>query len=368
MRMEKQLLFWLAALVLLVLTIALLKDILLPFVSAIVLAYFLSPLADGLERRGVPRVLSAVAIVGVAALVVLLAAAVLVPPLLDQLGQLIQALPGEAERLGAVFEGRARQWLGPNFPAFQAALDRGRQEISAHWAGTAAAILASALSRGLALVNLAALLLITPVVVFYLLLDWHPILARIDAALPREHAPTVRQLARDINAAVSAFIRGQGTVCLMLGLYYAVGLTLAHVDYGLLVGVTTGLLAFIPVVGWLFGLLAASTLAVAHFGLDLAPLAKVLGVLLGGLALDTAILSPRFVGQKIGLHPVWLIFALFVFSYLFGFVGTLVAVPLAAAIGVLVRFAVKIYLASWIYQGRGEDTPERPGGLGEGDL
>jgi predicted PurR-regulated permease PerM len=354
MRMEKQLLFWLAALALLVLAIALLENILLPFVSAVVFAYFLNPLVDGLERRGVPRALSVVAIVGVAALVVLLAIAVLVPLLVDQLRQLVQAVPGEAERLGGILEGRARHWLGPNFPAFQAALDRGRQEISAHWAGTAAAILATALSRGLALVNLAALLLITPVVVFYLLLDWHPMLTRIDAALPREHAPTVRQLARDIDDAVAAFIRGQGTVCLMLGIYYAVALSLAGVDYGLLVGVTTGVLAFIPVVGWLVGLVAASALTVAQYGVAFAPLAKVLGVLLGGLALDTAFLSPRFVGKKIGLHPVWLIFALFVFSYLFGFVGTLVAVPLAAAIAVLVRFAVKVYLASSIYRGREE--------------
>ena len=199
--------------------------------------------------------------------------------------------------------------------------------------------------------NFLALLLITPVVVFYLLVDWHPMLERVDGTLPRDHAPTIRRLGGEINDAVSAFIRGQGAICMMLGIYYAVGLSWAGIDYGLLVGLSTGLLAFIPIVGWLLGLIFASGLAIVQFWPDLTPLAKVVGVLVAGMAFDAAVLSPRFVGHKVGLHPVWLIFALFVFSYLFGFVGTLVAVPLAAAVGVLVRFAVQVYLDSSVYKG-----------------
>ena len=217
----------------------------------------------------------------------------------------------------------------------------------------AGTIMASVWSRGLALVNFVSLLLITPVVVFYLLVDWHPMLERLDDALPRDHAPTIRRLAVDINDAVAAFIRGQGTICLVLGIFYAIGLSWAGIDYGLLVGLTTGLLAFIPIVGWVLGLIFASGLAIVQFWPDLTPLLKVVGVLVAGIAIDTAFLSPRFVGQKVGLHPVWLIFALFVFSYLFGLVGTLVAVPLAAAIGVLVRFAVQVYLDSSVYKGSG---------------
>jgi hypothetical protein len=134
--------------------------------------------------------------------------------------------------------------------------------------------------------------------------------------------PTVRRLAGEINDAVAAFIRGQGAICMVLGIYYAVGLSWAGIDYGLLVGLTTGVLAFIPIVGWLLGLIFASGLAIVQFWPDLTPFAKVVGVLVAGMAFDAAVLSPRFVGQKVGLHPVWLIFALFVFSYLFGFVGT----------------------------------------------
>lgn len=351
MRVEKQLWFWLTALVLFIGAIALLKDILLPFVAAIVMAYFLSPIADRLQAIGVNRVLAAVLIVGIVAVLIVLALVLLVPVLVDQLRQLATSLPGEMERLRVVIEELARSWLGAGFPTVQGAIDRVSAEISQNWAGFAGTIVASIWNRGVALVNFAALLLLTPVVVFYLLIDWHPMLARIDSALPRDHAPTIRRLAGEINDAVAAFIRGQGAICLMLGIFYGVGLSLVGLDYGLLIGLTTGLLAFIPVVGWMVGLICTASLAVVQFWPELTPLAKVVGVLVAGIAIDTAFLSPRFVGGKIGLHPVWLIFALFVFSYLFGLVGTLVAVPLAAAIGVLVRFAVDVYLGSSVYKG-----------------
>lgn len=351
MRIEKQLWFWLAALVALVLAIALLKDILLPFVSAIVIAYFLNPIADRMQARGLPRIWAAMLIVGIVAVVLALAVVLLGPLLVDQVRQLVASLPDELDRLRATVEGLAKAWLGPNFPAFKASLDRTALNLSQNWTGTVAAIMASVWSGGLALVNFVSLLLITPVVVFYLLVDWHPMIERVDAALPRDHAPTIRRLAGDINGAVSAFIRGQGAICLILGIFYAIGLSWAGINYGLLVGLTTGLLAFIPIIGWLLGFITASTLALVQFWPDLTPLLKAAGVLAAGIAIDMAVLSPRFVGQKIGLHPVWLIFALFVFSYLFGLVGTLVAVPLAAAIGVLVRFAVQVYLDSPVYKG-----------------
>jgi predicted PurR-regulated permease PerM len=348
---QRQLWFWLAALCVLVLAIALLSEILLPFVAAIVGAYFLSPLADRLQSWGLNRTAAAILIVGVAAILVALALVLLVPLLAEQIRQLVAALPGETERLKGVIERYGREWLGPGFPSFKTAVDKALAEQSQNWTATAGAIMASLWSRGVALVNFASLLLITPVIVFYLLVDWHPMLARIDAALPRDYAPTIRRLAGKINDAVAAFIRGQGAICLILGLWYVVGLSWAGIEYGLLVGLTTGLLAFVPVVGWMLGAVTAAVLAIVQFWPDVKPLLKVAGVMASGIAIDTAFLSPRFVGQKIGLHPVWLIFALFVFSYLFGLVGTLVAVPLAAAIGVLVRFAVQVYLDSAVYKG-----------------
>jgi predicted PurR-regulated permease PerM len=351
MRVDRQLWFWVGALIALILAIALLRDILLPFVAAIVGAYFLNPIADRLQAHGLNRALAAALIVGVVAVLLAFALVLVVPVLADQVRQMVTALPGEAERLKAFIERFGRDWLGPSSPSFQAALDRMLADLSQNWAGLAGAVMASVWSRGLALVNFVSLLLITPVVTFYLLVDWHPMLARLDEALPREHAPAIRRLAAGINDAVAAFVRGQGTICLVLGLFYALGLSWAGIDYGLLVGLTTGILAFIPIVGWLVGLLFASGLAIVQYWPDYTHLLKAVGVLVGGIAIDTAVLSPRFVGQKVGLHPVWMIFALFVFSYLFGLVGTLVAVPLAAAIGVLVRFALQLYLDSAVYKG-----------------
>ncbi len=357
MRAGRQLWFWLAALAIVVLAVAMLKDILLPFVVAVVGAYFLNPLADRLQSYGFNRTWAATLIVGVAGVLMVLALVLLVPILVEQVRQLVAALPAETERFKAFLERYGREWLGPGFPSFQTAVDKALAEQSQNWAATAGAIVASVWSRGLALLNFASLLLITPVVVFYLLVDWHPMLERIDHALPRDHAPTIRRLAGEINDAVAAFIRGQGAICLVLGLYYAVGLSLAGIDYGLLVGLTTGILGFIPIVGWTLGLIVTASLAIVQSWPELGPLLKACAVLISGMAMDTAFLSPRFVGQKVGLHPVWLILALFVFSYLFGLVGTLVAVPLAAAVAVLVRFAVQVYLGSSVYKGSEVASP-----------
>lgn len=355
MRVEKQFVFWLIALALTLLVVAALKDILLPFVAAVVIAYFLNPMADRLERMGLERTLAAVVIVGLAGVLLTLAVVFLGPLVLEQLRQFISTLPGELDKLRESFETTAQSWLGPNFVSLKTAIDRSVGDLSQNWTSAAAKVMASLWSGGLALVNFVALVLITPVVVFYLIVDWHPMLARIDDALPRDHAPVIRQLARDINAAVAAFIRGQGAICLILGIFYAIGLSWAGINYGLLIGLTTGLLAFVPVIGWLVGLITACTLTIVQFGFSLTVLVKVVAVLAAGLAFDTAFLSPRLVGQKIGLHPVWLIFALFVFSYLLGLVGTLIAVPLAAATSVLIRFAINMYLESPYY--RGVDVP-----------
>jgi predicted PurR-regulated permease PerM len=348
---DRQFLFWLCAFLALVAAIALLNEILLPFVAALVIAYFLNPLADRLQGMGLSRVLAVVLIVGTAMAIVVLALVFVVPLLVAQVRQFVAALPEEMQRLKLFAEGLSQQWLGPGHPSMQSAIERLSGEVSQNWTAYAGSLLTSMWSRGVALVNILSLLLITPVVVFYLLIDWHKMLARIDGATPREHVVTVRRLGREINDAVGAFIRGQGAICIVLGIFYAIGLTWAGIIYCLLFGLSTGALAFVPVVGWLAGLVCTSAIAIIQFWPDPVPLLKAVGVLVAGIAIDAAFLSPRFVGERIGLHPVWLIFALFVFSYLFGLVGTLIAVPLAAAVAVLVRFAVEVYLKSSVYQG-----------------
>lgn len=348
---EKQVLFWLSAAVLLLLAVLLLKDVLLPFVAGMVIAYFLNPLAERLTGLGMNRTLASVLIVVAVGLVVAAALVLLVPMIVTQVQQMALALPDELARLRELLEAWARERFGVRFSQIEASLDNAAGELAKNWSQWAGVIARSLWSQGLALFNFVSLLLVTPLVVFYLLVDWHPMLAKIDGWLPREHAPTIRRLAGEINEAVSAFIRGQGTVCMILGLFYALGLSWAGLKYGLVIGLATGLLAFVPFVGWAFGLLTAVGLAAVQFWPDTLPLAMVVGVFLAGQALDAAVLSPQIVGSKIGLHPVWLIFSLFVFSYLFGFVGMLVAVPVAAAIGVLVRYALRVYIESEMFSG-----------------
>lgn len=357
MKAERQVLFWMGAALLLVLAIGLLKDILLPFVAGMVIAYFLNPLAGVLERAGLSRMLASILILLVAIAAFVALVIFVVPILVEQAQQLALTLPDEISRVRGLIDTWARERLGPRYPAFEAGLSRAFDSLSDNWSGIASWLASALWDQSRAVVNFFSLLLVTPLVVFYMLLDWDPMLEKINGWLPRAHAPAIRQLASDVNDAVSAFIRGQGTVCLILGMFYAAGLSAIGLPYGLLVGLVTGVLAFVPFVGWASGFIASAVLAVVHFWPDAMPLLLVISLFLAGQAFDAGFLSPSIVGSKIGLHPVWLIFALFVFSYLFGFVGVLVAVPVAAAIGVLVRFALNVYLGSSLYN---EGLPPRP--------
>jgi len=359
MRIERQVLFWLSAALLSVLLIGLLRPVMLPFVAGIVIAYFLNPAADTLASWGIPRVIAAVLIIALFAAAIIVALVFLVPLLMTQAQEFAIALPTELARLRELVEGWARAQLGSHYADFQAGMERASSALSDNWASLAGAVATKLWSQGRAVFDFMALLLVTPLVVFYVLIDWYPMLAKIDSWLPRDHAATIRRLASEINAAVSAFIRGQGTVCLVLAIYYAVGLSAVGLRYGLLVGLGTGILSFVPFVGWALGFITAGVIAVVQFWPEPISILIVVGIFLGAQVLDAGFLSPNIVGSKIGLHPVWLIFSLFVFSYLFGLVGVLVAVPIAAAVAVLVRFALKVYLDSDVYRG-GEAAVETP--------
>ena len=365
---ERQMLFWAGAAVVLLLVIALLREVMLPFVVGAVIAYFLNPVADRLEAMRIGRTASALIIVAAGAIVVVSLMVFVVPLVVNQLRLLAETLPADLARFRAALETWAAARLGNHFPQFQAGIEKALADLSQSWSGSLASLARTLWSHGLALVNLVSLLLITPVVVFYFLVDWHPMLNRLDSWLPRDHAATIRLLAARINAAVSAFIRGQGTICLILSVFYAAALTAAGLRYGLAIGLATGILTFVPFVGWALGLILAGTMAVLQSWPDATLLLWVAAIFTAGMAVDTAFLSPRIVGGQIGLHPVWLMFALFAFSYLFGFVGTLVAVPVSAAIGVIVRYCVEVYLGSAVYLGQ-EAPPSRspaPGGPGHG--
>jgi predicted PurR-regulated permease PerM len=357
MTLQRQIIFWIAALGAVIFGLWLLKGILLPFLAGMVLAYFLDPVADALEKLKMPRVIATLLILGVSVLVLVIGLTLLVPMLVDQIGKFAANLPGIISTLAERFNEAAPDWLKEILEQSGSNLPRNASEIAGRAAGWIATLLSSLLSGGLALVNLLSLLIVTPIVAFYLLVDWDRMVARVDSWLPRPHVETLRSLAREMNVAMAGFIRGQAVVCLMLGLFYAAGLSLAGLNFGLLIGLGAGLLSFIPYVGSLIGFLVSIGVAFVQFWPNWLHVAAVAAIFAAGQFLEGNFLSPKLVGNRVGLHPVWLMFALFAFGYLFGFVGLLLAVPLAAATGVLTRFALKKYLASPIYLGPPARSP-----------
>jgi predicted PurR-regulated permease PerM len=192
---------------------------------------------------------------------------------------------------------------------------------------------------------------VTPVVAFYLLYDWNRMVVAVDNWIPLQHREVVRGLAHEMDEAIAGFVRGQTAVCLILGSFYAVSLTLAGLNFGLLIGLASGIITFIPYVGSMTGLVLGTSVAIAQFWPEYTPILFVLAIFFIGQFLEGYVLAPKLVGESVGLHPVWLMFALFAFGSLLGFLGLLVAVPLAAMIGVLARFALRQYMTSPFYTG-----------------
>ncbi len=337
MRIEWQIGFWIGAFLLLVLLLWLFSGVLLPFAAAFALGYLLNPVVDRLERLGFNRLGATLLIMACFALVFALISVLIGPVLWRQLASFIEALPAYAVKLEELISAEtarlAREYGGVLTEKFGLGNKAGGELASAtndlvtQAAQWAASFLKSLLTGGAALISLISLLVVTPVVIFYMLLDWHKMIATIDGLVPLRHRETVRALAREIDTALAGFLRGQALVCLFLGTWYGIGLSLIGLNFGLLIGITAGILSFIPYVGSLTALVFSSTVAIVQGWPQWKLLAMSLGVVLIGQFLEGNILSPKLVGELVGLHPVWLIFALLAFGSLFGFTGLITAVP-----------------------------------------
>lgn len=347
--------FWLFAGVAFLLFLWLLNDILLPFIVGFVVAYLLDPAVLRLQRLGLSRVLATTLVTILAALAAVGAAMAVLPPLFTQVQELIAGAPQFA--LKAIMQIQPliepfRQRFG--LPVLGLA---DLQAEASQWAGQAFAVAGGVAGRvargGVALINLLALLFLTPVVTFYILRDWEKLLFVIDRNMPLDHADTIRTLARQSNEAIAGYIRGQALVCLCLGTFYAVGLTLVGLQFGFVIGLIAGAISFIPFVGTFVGAVLSIGMALAQFPPDWMSVALVVAVFVVGQTLEGNILSPKLVGDRVGLHPVWIMFALLAGGVLFGFVGILVAVPTAAVMGVIVRHLLARYRESEIYRGHG---------------
>lgn len=351
MTLQRQAGFWLGALLALAALLWLFQDILLPFIAGFVLAYFLDPVADRLERMGLPRLAATLVILVVAVAAVVLAVLLLAPVLADQALKLAVDLPVLIKSLIARIEEVTPQSVKDLLARSGSGAAGSIGDMASKITGWLVTVLQSLLTGGLALVNILSLLVVTPIVAFYLLLDWDHLVEKVDSWLPRDHLEEIRGIARGIDTAMAGFIRGQGTVCLLLGVFYGIGLSLAGLRFGLAIGIGAGLLSFIPYVGAIIGGVLAIGVGLVQFWPDYTMILVVIGIFAVGQFIEGNFLSPKLVGGSIGLHPVWLIFALFAFGYLFGFVGLLLAVPMAAATGVLVRYGLGRYLKSKLYRG-----------------
>ncbi len=351
MSYRQQALAWIAILVTSIALLVLLRDMLLPFVAGMAIAYFLDPAADWMERRGFRRWVATLLIIGVFFVVAILIVVLLVPLVSDQFAKFMNHLPDYIiwfnERVLPYVQGVAGsfgidlQTLDPK----TALAGNGEQVMK-----VVGGVLTGLLGGGQAVFNVLSLLVITPVVGFYLLRDWDHMIARIDSYLPLDHAETIREQAREIDKVLAGFVRGQMLVCLFLAAFYGLGLTLFGLQFGLFIGITAGMISFIPYVGTALGFVVGIGVAVAQFWNEPVWIAAVAGVFIVGQMIEGNVLHPVLIGDRVGLHPVWIMFALLAGGSLFGFVGILISVPLFAVIGVLVRFALERYRQSYMFR------------------
>ena len=343
---KKQFKYWGIAALIFSIVMWSLGDVLLPFVLGAAIAYLIDPIADRLETMGLSRSTSTAVIVVFLMLIFLLALLVLLPTLINQLIDLTETLPKAFRDL--------RAFAQTHFPSIFTEGSRAQQTIASivgTLQGKGIELVEGIAGSAVSLLNVLVLFIIVPVVAVYLLLDWDRMIARVDELLPRDHAPIIRRLMSQIDAVLASFIRGMGTVCLILGSYYAVTLMLVGLNFGLAVGFIAGMVTFIPYLGALIGGALAIGLALFQFWGDWWSIGIVGAIFAFGQVIEGNYLTPKLVGNSVGLHPVWLLLALSVFGALFGFVGMLVAVPLAAALGVVARFLVEQYLDSRLYRG-----------------
>ena len=348
MTMRDQARFWLLFGLVFFLLVYLFRDILMPFVAGLLVAYFLDPLADKLEHSGLNRTLS-VSVITLAffTLLVLLMMAAL-PLIGSQISGFMERMPNYIAAIERSVKPAVMDYLGNLAPEEMEELMGVIKNNALKALQITGNVVRRLLSGGVELLSLLSLLFITPVVSFYLLRDWDRMVAQMDSWLPKAHAEEIRCCIREIDTTIAGFVRGQATVCMMLGVGYGVALSIVGLEFGFLIGLFTGVFSFIPYVGMLAGLVIGMGVAIAQFS-DLLDIGLVALVFAAGQVIEGNFLTPKLVGNRVNLHPVWVMFALLAGGVVFGFIGILLAVPVAACIGVLVRRGLGSYLTSPLY-------------------
>jgi predicted PurR-regulated permease PerM len=357
MNRTRPIVFWIAMLAAVVAVVVLLRGVLLPFVAGMVLAYFLNPIASRMERLGVNRLLATIAIIVAAVVAIAVLMVLTVPMIVGEISYFVESLPLYLRRLQTLATDPGRPWLSKIVGEGLGEAERSFGELTSLASSWLGDLLRSIWSGGQALISIVSLAVVAPIVACYLIYDWNRMIAAIDHWVPPVYRETVRMLASEIDDTIRGFARGQSVLCLVLAVFYASALSLIGLKHGALIGIASGLLSFIPYLGALAGLAIATCVAISQFWPDWTMIFFVPAVFIVGGSLADYALAPYLVGRNVHLSPVWMIFALFAFGYLFGVVGFLIAVPLAAAIGVLIRFALRQYYASSLYADPGPVVP-----------
>ena len=356
MTRREQLLSWGAVAIALLIFLMTFSSILSPFIFGATIAYFCDPIADWFQKKGLSRLGATVLVLFIAIIFIVLMVLTVLPILVEQTNKLIENTPGYLQRLRDYIDTLIGRFDRDAIVASEAG-DGGQtsgEQLREAARNVSITLLQQLWDGGVAFVSAVAVFVVTPVVAFYLLLDWDRMIAKVDAMIPRRHLAEVRSIARDIDDVLAGFMRGQLLVCMIQGTFYSIALSLIGLEFGLFVGIVSGFASFIPYVGSLLGLTLSMGLALSQFWGEWYFVVGVLIIFLVGQVVEGNFLTPYLVGGSVGLHPVWLIFALSAFGSLFGFAGLLLAVPAAAAIGVLTRWGLERYKQSPLYTEEGE--------------
>lgn len=352
MTLRNQVLIWVTFFVVLILLLWLFRGILLPFIVGAALAYLLNPLVNQLQKWKFSRGWATTVVLLSVITIVVSLFFMFVPLIGQQIIGLISRLPGyvsDLQTLIAQWSPEINQWLGPDRAA---QLEASINDLARQALGFIATLPGELVNIGLTGASVIGFTVLTPVVAFYLLLDWEGMVRGVEGLLPQEHKGEINAVLGDIDKSMAAVIRGQGGVLLLDAAFYATALTLVGLNFGLAVGLIGGLLSFIPFVGFAVGFGLSVGIAIVQFWPNGWMVALVCGIFLFWQFIEGNILYPKLVGSSININPVWMMFALLALGALFGFVGLLLAVPMAAIASVLVRYGVKKYKESALYLGR----------------
>lgn len=342
--------FWILVAASFILLLWLFSPALLPFLVGLAIAYFLEPSVSALERRKVPRWLGSTIILAAFFFFFVFLFFMMWPMISGQIGALIDNLPDYIATIRKQHLPWLQKWAARISPEYVAKIREATTQSTDEAVGFVGRTVRNILSSGFAIIDFIGLAVLTPITAFYVLRDWKSLTDAIDGLIPRHHYTVVREQLGEINQTLSGFIRGQAIVSLFLGAFYGIGLALNGLQYGATIGLIAGVLSMIPYVGTFFGSITSFILAAVQFSGDWARIGLVMSVFIFGNIIETYFLTPRLVGSRIGLHPVWVMFALIAAIKLAGFTGALIAVPAAAVIGVLIRFGVKQFKASALYK------------------